>query len=373
MSSLSPLQRAELQRVDASIEEILRGGQTPRRPPSPPQASPPRGPPLPPLFPPVAIVSQEALPLVIIGGVLLVVLLIYFCFGEALTKRVKVSVLDTWATRPGHLVEETVERQEPQPLAEAEEDASARQQQTAKQQQQQQEQRQASQKNTDRQRLLEQIAGMGSVWGADPALAEGAAAIDVDAAVAAVGSLDAALLAAVTHGATTMEVRALLMRGASPNAAFLDRPALALAARKCEPGVTQALLEAGALLDKKDTLGWTPLMHAIDAHCAACSREAILMQLLDAGAAVDVWGHDLRGPLDLMVAKQQQQLSARESSRASHITASKITMLMHQKSGSSGSTNRLPVRESLHGASDPALPAPRSSMVSFHDLEPHCV
>ena len=47
-------------------------------------------------------------------------------------------------------------------------------------------------------------------------------------------------------------------------------------------------------------------MHAIDAHTSTCSREAVLMLLLDAGASVDVWGHDLKGPLDLMEAREAQ-------------------------------------------------------------------
>jgi len=101
-------------------------------------------------------------------------------------------------------------------------------------------------------------------------------------------------------------------------------------------------------------------MHAIDAHCPAFSREAVLLQLLDAGAAVDVWGHDLRGPLDLMVAKQQQQLAA-ETSRASHIAASKITMLMHQKSSSSGGTTR------YAGDAGPMSPSSRLSAPETHD------
>ena len=165
---------------------------------------------------------------------------------------------------------------------------------------------------------------------------------ELDASVAAVGSLDAALLAAVSTGASTWKVRALLARGASPNAAFIDNSALIHAVRSCEPGVTQALLDAGAELDKKDPRGWTALMHAIDAHSPAedLSREGVMLQLLDAGASVDVWGNDLRGPLDLMVAKQQQQATAM-ANRASHIAASKITMLMHQKSSSSGSTHRM--------------------------------
>ena len=36
------------------------------------------------------------------------------------------------------------------------------------------------------------------------------------------------------------------------------------------------------------------------------SREAVVGLLLDAGAAVDVWGHDLTGPLDLLAAREAQ-------------------------------------------------------------------
>ena len=121
-----------------------------------------------------------------------------------------------------------------------------------------------------------------------------------EAAVAAAGSPGAALLAAITRGASAVEVRALLLRGANPDAAFLDRGALAVAARTCEPGVIKVLLEAGATLDMKDGRGWTPLMHAIEAHNTHYSREAVLTLLLDAGAAVDVWGNDLKGPMDLL-------------------------------------------------------------------------
>jgi len=358
-------QLARLEAEFRQAEGILLGGNlsgssplapSPPQVPSPPQAPPPPAPPRTPFL----IYNADddnswVLPATIGVAVLLIILAVFVCFGESLSKRVKISVLDSWANRPGPLMEENAPSHEPQALPEAMEDEARTKQQ------------QVTQQDNHRQRLLEQMAGMSSVWGVAPAFSDGAASVDVDAATSAVGSLDAALLAAVTHGHKTMEVRALLLRGASPNAAFLDRCALALAARNCEPKVTEALLEAKAMLDKKDTLGWTPLMHAIDAHSLEHSREAVLMQLLDAGAAVDVWGHDMRGPLDLMVVKQQQLLSKKESSRASHITASKITMLMHQKSGSSGaSSSRLQV-PGQHG--DPTLPSPRASIVSLRDRE----
>ena len=57
-------------------------------------------------------------------------------------------------------------------------------------------------------------------------------------------------------------------------------------------------------------------MHAIDAHSALNSREGVLVFLLDAGAAVDVWGHDLRGPLDLLAAREAQQ--AQQQSEMHH-------------------------------------------------------
>jgi len=51
--------------------------------------------------------------------------------------------------------------------------------------------------------------------------------------------------------------------------------------------VVKVLIDAGATLDMKDGRGWTPLMHAIDAHNTHNSRESVLSLLLDAGAAVD--------------------------------------------------------------------------------------
>lgn len=126
------------------------------------------------------------------------------------------------------------------------------------------------------------------------------AAAAAEAAVAAAGSPGAALLAALVRGASAVEVRALLLRGANPDAAFLNRSALAVAARGCGPLVVKVLLDAGATIDVKDDRGWTPLMHAIDTHSPQHSREAVLTVLLDAGAAVDVWGNDLKGPLDLL-------------------------------------------------------------------------
>ena len=126
---------------------------------------------------------------------------------------------------------------------------------------------------------------------------------DVVEAISEAGSADAALLAAVCRYASAAEVRELLEHGASPNTSFLHHSALALAVRCCSSQASKALLDARANVDSKDPQGWTALMHAIDAHSPTFSRETILVQLLDAGAAVDVWGHDLRGPFELMEEK----------------------------------------------------------------------
>mmetsp|Transcript_36462 Transcript_36462/g.85193 ORF Transcript_36462/g.85193 Transcript_36462/m.85193 type:complete len:311 (-) Transcript_36462:394-1326(-) len=126
---------------------------------------------------------------------------------------------------------------------------------------------------------------------------------ELEAVIRAAGSPDAALLAAVHSGSQAQQIAALLQRGASPNVSFLDRSILASAVRSAPPATTQLLLRAGAIIDRKDACGWTPLMHAIDAHSTACPRERVLALLLDSGAAVDVWGDDLKGPRDLLQAK----------------------------------------------------------------------
>ena len=148
-----------------------------------------------------------------------------------------------------------------------------------------------------------------------------------EAAVASSGTPEAALLAAVSRSASALEVRALLQRGANPDAAFLDKSALAVASRNCSAAVVKVLIDGGATLDMKDVWGWTPLMHAIDAHTGSSSREPVLMLLLDAGASVDVWGKDLKGPLDMMEAREEQIKKAREQEASvgkqtsSHLTA----------------------------------------------------
>jgi hypothetical protein len=169
------------------------------------------------------------------------------------------------------------------------------------------------QSEVDRRRLRERIAGVSAVAhrvSADALLDAAqspAAVMAAEKAVAAAGSPGAALLAAVSRGASAIEVRALLLRGANPDASFLDQGALSVAARCCSSGAVKALIDAGAKLDMKDGRGWTALMHAIDSHSVSSSREATVTLLLDAGAAVDVWGNDLRGPLDLIEAREQQQ------------------------------------------------------------------
>ena len=50
--------------------------------------------------------------------------------------------------------------------------------------------------------------------------------------------------------------------------------------------------------------------------------------LLDAGAAVDVWGHDLRGPFELMEGKWDGPAFQGSSPRQERITS-----LMHRHSG----------------------------------------
>ena len=134
--------------------------------------------------------------------------------------------------------------------------------------------------------------------------------------------------AALSRGAGAYEVRALLKLGASPHAAFLDKGALALAARGGSAGVIDALLQAGAHLDGKDARGWTPLMHAIDAHGAE-SRAHVIVHLLDAGAAVDVWGQNLEGPLDLLEKKQREQARRRDGNQGK---TNELSLLVAQKS-----------------------------------------
>lgn len=152
---------------------------------------------------------------------------------------------------------------------------------------------------------------------------------DVVEAISEAGSADAALLAAVCRYASAAEVRELLEHGASPNTSFLHHSALALAVRCCSSQASKALLDARANVDSKDPQGWTALMHAIDAHSATFSRETILVQLLDAGAAVDVWGHDLRGPFELM----EEKVGVGEKSHSRATGERRLTELMHQHSG----------------------------------------
>ena len=146
--------------------------------------------------------------------------------------------------------------------------------------------------------LLERLDGGGGGLGPRSAshgeAGEGAAcagaSADIDRLVARTGSLDAALVAAVSQAGSAGDVAALLQRGASPHSALLGSgPVLSLAARGCSAEVSRLLLSAGADPDGKDSRGWTPLMHAIDAHSAAAPREQVVRVLLSRGAAVDVW------------------------------------------------------------------------------------
>lgn len=187
----------------------------------------------------------------------------------------------------------------------------------------------------ERRRLRERLADVGGFSRqrvfSEAAMSPKKEAIDIEAAISAAGSADAALLAAVCRCASAVEVKELLQLGANPNASFLSQSALIIAARTCSSGTTKALLDANASIDMKDTQGWTALMHAIDTHSPSFSRESVLVMLLDAGAAVDVWGHDLRGPFELMEEKWDQPggpfdgvVSPRQN---------RITSLMHQHSG----------------------------------------
>jgi len=98
---------------------------------------------------------------------------------------------------------------------------------------------------------------------------------DADGLVASIGSLDAVLVSVVSRGGGEHEVSALLHRGASARTALLDSgPVLSLSARHCSAGVSKLLMDAGAEVDEKDSRGWTPLMHAVDAHTPTHSYAA---------------------------------------------------------------------------------------------------
>eukprot|EP00316_Scyphosphaera_apsteinii_P008188 CAMPEP_0119301146 /NCGR_PEP_ID=MMETSP1333-20130426/2973_1 /TAXON_ID=418940 /ORGANISM="Scyphosphaera apsteinii, Strain RCC1455" /LENGTH=460 /DNA_ID=CAMNT_0007303143 /DNA_START=71 /DNA_END=1454 /DNA_ORIENTATION=- len=202
-----------------------------------------------------------------------------------------------------------------------------------------------------RQRLLVQIASLGRCQADDDSASANAeknvahAEVSVEsleASVRSVGTPDAALLAAVTQGAGTRTVQELLQRGANPDASFLERTVLMVAVRLCPPGVTQQLIAAGATVDRKDARGWTPLMHAIDAHTPLNCREAVVIQLLDAGAAVDVWNDDLKGPFDLLAAKKhgdQQQYGALGTMEPQASGRHLLNILPSARHASSGATS----------------------------------
>ena len=225
-----------------------------------------------------------------------------------------------------------------------------------------------SRQNDVRQRLKERISGVTADERAltarqakealDAAAESAEATAAAEAAVARVGSPGAALLAAVSRSPSAVEVRALLLRGADPDASFLDRSALAMAARTCSPEVVKVLIDANATLDMKDGRGWTPLMHAIDAHTLSSSREAVVSMLLDAGALVDVFGTDLRGPLDLIEAREKEQrnqtrpaIVSAGSGRGVGARGNRITSLLREKSGTfmvgSGAAPSVPLIETV--------------------------
>ena len=62
------------------------------------------------------------------------------------------------------------------------------------------------------------------------------------------------------------------------------------------------------------------------------------MQLLDAGAAVDVWGHDLRGPFELMEEKWKQEGSQSGPKDGAKEERRLTEKLMHQRQRSGPAT-----------------------------------
>ena len=78
-------------------------------------------------------------------------------------------------------------------------------------------------------------------------------------------------------------VRALLARGADPNARYGNGSTpLHIAAMDASPGLARMLLAAGADIDSRTSAGWTPLQLS-----AKYNDAAMVEALLDAGAAVE--------------------------------------------------------------------------------------
>jgi len=186
----------------------------------------------------------------------------------------------------------------------------------------------------DRKQLLDRLTARARAISSDddePTLGNGS--FDVEAVLEAVGSPDAALLVALSTGSSPRHVRQLIERGASPDVHFLDQSALLIAARNCPPSVTLELVRANANVDSRDARGWTPLMHAIDAHTQTLSRESVLMHLLDAGAAIDVWSDDLKGPLDLMRSPSHHKLLRSMPELSSRVSMPGQPSFSHSPSG----------------------------------------
>ena len=326
------------QRID-HLESLLAAAvnPSPSRPPlPPPPSSPPRSPPQPPpppastLLPSIAIVAAFIVVAIIAGW-----LVAKFYRGAASARARRCFCLSSLCPaladgRAKTHLEEDIEAVElPDGDGASPAPADPRQAATAAAAQLQSE-AMGEVRQKMRQKLTTAAAAIsGRTSPADTSLDDAPPAdFDLDAAVTAAGHVDAALLSALSRGAGAYEVRALLKLGASPHAAFLDKGALALAARGGSAGVIDALLQAGAALDGKDARGWTPLMHAIDAHGAE-SRAHVIVHLLDAGAAVDVWGQNLEGPLDLLEKKQREQARRRDGNQGK---TNELSLLVAQKS-----------------------------------------
>ena len=87
------------------------------------------------------------------------------------------------------------------------------------------------------------------------------------------------LATAIRHNENEAMAASILGLGADPDTTSGDDRMLHIAVRHRSPTMVKAFLEAGANLDARDTLGWTPL------HVAASRGERVLIELLlDAGA-----------------------------------------------------------------------------------------
>ena len=330
----------DLQEQVALLHQLVASLLASPPPPAPPPTPPPPTPPLPSPSPPPAMDSM------VFVGIGIAVAFVFALLGVGVlvglrrhkwVMKAKFNMFGIQEEAPAPAMEPAVDLESgPAPAPEADADDSG-----------------VKRGEEDRRMLRERIAGLTAE---DLTLQEKRAALEsepenaataeaAEAAVSAAGSPEAALLAAVSRSASPAEVRAILRRGANPDAAFLDRGALAVAARHCALGVVQVLVDAGAMVDMKDGRGWTPLMHAIDAHTTAFSREAVIILLLDVGAAVDVWGNDLTGPLDLLAAREREMHAeaARQNEAAETAPNPAADLLIR-------STEALIQQPMLHGA-----------------------